>query len=213
MPCRSKSWLIKLCRSKSSKIENSDINVPLNWPFSASSISWLCFAARNGRGSRESSPTWDRFDKTLVRAKEKIDESSSSNFGQKSNQQQHVQVFWTIILDFKVSSTYKVIITNLNLTQLGFICKFRPKRFHKIDFRRLYSSSSKSGWSSATTKPAASAVGSYGSTSSCRMISEIASLSRCQSGILSYFFWISSYNASIVVGYSVFTLEKNIFYY
>jgi hypothetical protein len=44
------------------------------------------------------------------------------------------KVSLTIIFDFMVfySHTHKVIIKNLNV---GFICKFRPKRFHKIDSR------------------------------------------------------------------------------
>jgi hypothetical protein len=40
--------------------------------------------------------------------------------------------FWSILKPFKV------IITSLNVTKLGFVRKFRPKRFHKIDPRSLW---------------------------------------------------------------------------
>jgi hypothetical protein len=45
---------------------------------------------------------------------------------------------WTILLDFKgILKPKKGIVRNLNLnlTKLGFIRKFRPQRFHKIDPR------------------------------------------------------------------------------
>jgi hypothetical protein len=64
------------------------------------------------------------------------DKSSSSNFGEistQNNMYKYIRVLWTIVRYFNsIRGYYK----DLNLTKLGFICKFRLKRLHQIDPRR-----------------------------------------------------------------------------
>jgi hypothetical protein len=65
----------------------------------------------------------------------------------------------TINLGFQgILNSYQAMIANLKYDKLGYICKFRPKRFHQIDprpFRQLHRNDhAEAGQQAATNKDA-----------------------------------------------------------
>jgi hypothetical protein len=75
--------------------------------------------------------TRDRFYKTPHRQKT-LQINFHPNFFDKVALKKNIFILKIILQSFCILKLYKVINANLNLTKLGFICKFRPKRFYKI---------------------------------------------------------------------------------
>jgi hypothetical protein len=81
---------------------------------------------------------------TFISPKIFSDKLSSSKFGQKSTQKNNRvcimgnhSYLW--LWYYGILKTNKDITTNLNVTKVGFIRKFRPRWFHKIDSSSIFS--------------------------------------------------------------------------